>query len=107
VSAFPNALRAGRAPIELAPKGAGSMTFRIEAAELWDAVRVIARPSTPLAEVKQRALGEFFPNGAAAHEFVLKFRGWEILDENASLDDAGITDGSIVLLGDRRRRAVR
>jgi len=103
---FPNTLRSGRAVIELAPTGAGSVTFRIESAELLDAVRVTARPSTPVAEVKQRALLQFFPNDAP-HEYVLKFRGWEVLDENASLADVGITDGSIILLAIRRRQAVR
>ena len=40
-------------------------------------------------------------------DFVVKLRGWEILDEAASLADAGVIDGSILLLTYRRRRAVR
>jgi len=38
---------------------------------------------------------------------VLKLRGWEILDENASLAEAGVVDGSILLMTYRRRRPVR
>jgi hypothetical protein len=40
-------------------------------------------------------------------EFVMKLRGWEVLDESASLTDAGAIDGSIFLLTYRRRRPVR
>ena len=40
-------------------------------------------------------------------DFVVKLRGWEILDEGASLADAGVIDGSILLLTFRRRRPVR
>ena len=105
--AFPNALRSGGAPITIGQGGAGSITFRVEVAELWDAVRVTASANTTAAEVKQRALAAFFPNGAYAGDYVLKFRGWEVLDEHASLRDVGITDGSTFLLALRRRQAVR
>jgi hypothetical protein len=40
-------------------------------------------------------------------DFVFKLRGWEILDEVVSHADAGVIDGSILLLTHRRRRAVR
>ena len=50
---------------------------------------------------------ELFPNDASTEVFVLKLRGWEVLDERSSLKDAGVVDGSILLLAYRRRRAVR
>jgi len=106
-SAFPNALRSGRAPIVMGQTGAGAITFRVESAELWDAVRVSASPDASAAAVKERALAAFFPKGELAGDYVLKFRGWEILDENASLRDVGITEGSIILLAVRRRQPVR
>lgn len=104
---FTSQLRANRAAIALAAPGAGTITFRVEASDIWDAARVIARPETPVAEVKRRALAEFFPKEEHAGDYVLKFRGWEILDENAALGDVGIVDGSIVLLAVRRRLPVR
>jgi hypothetical protein len=100
-------LRSAGAPIMLGEPGAATITIRVESAELWDAVRVIAPPETVLAEVKQRAVVGFYPDNEYAENFVLKFRGWEILDENASLKDCGIVNGSILLLGYRRRRPVR
>ena len=106
-TAFPNTLRAGRPPIAVGQPGSGAITFRVGSAELWDAVRVTASRETPVSEIKRRALASFFPNDQYLHEYILKFRGWEMLDESASLADVGITDGSILLLAVRRRQAVR
>jgi hypothetical protein len=99
-------LRAGRQPLELAT-GAGAITIRVQAADLWDAVRVIARPDTAVSELKQRVVNEFFPGDEYVDDFVLKLRGWEMLDEQQSLKSGGIVDGSIVLLARRRRRPVK
>jgi hypothetical protein len=100
-------LRAGRAPIELALAGAGALMLRVQVAEMWEAVRVIAHANTTVAEVKSRVVAEFFPGHEFTDDFVLKLRGWEMLDEQLSLASAGIRDGAIVLLAYRRRRPVR
>jgi hypothetical protein len=47
-----------------------------------------------------------FP-GEHVGDFVLKLHGWEMLEENEPLGDAGIGNGSIVLIAYRRRRPVR
>lgn len=105
---FTTQLRANRPPVLIGGAAGGpAVTFRVESSDLWDAVRVVARQETPISEVKQGALANFYPDGAHAVEFVLKFRGWEILDEGAPLRDVGIGDGSILLLAIRRRRPVR
>ena len=104
---FATWLRTARPPIQLAEPGAGSITLRVEASDIWETVRVIARPETPVADVKRRIVTELFPNDASPEVFVLKLRGWEVLDERSSLKDAGVVDGSILLLAYRRRRAVR
>ena len=103
---FVGRLRSNRPPVELAPAGPDALTFRVQAAELWDAVRVTARPETSVGEVKARVL-DTFQRGAHVEEFVLKLAGWEMLDEDAPIGQSGIVNGSIVLLGDRRRRPVR
>jgi len=102
---FTTQLRTGRSPVVIAD-GADTIGFRVEASDIWDTVRVTARPDTAVAEVKQRVVAELFPTEHVA-DFVLKFRGWEILDENEALNNVGIVDGSIVLLAIRRRRPVR
>lgn len=106
-AAFVGQLRSGRPPVELAPAGADTLSFRVQAADEWDAVRVTARPETPVREVKERVLAVFHPGYQYHDDFVLKLRGWEMLDEGAPIGQSGVGNGSIILLGDRRRRAVR
>jgi len=106
VSAFVGQLRSNRPAIDIA-KGPGSITIRVEASDLWETVRVTASPSTTAMEVMERVVAALFPAGDLVADFVLKLRGWEVLDPRASLADVGVVDGSILLLAYRRRRAVR
>jgi hypothetical protein len=103
---FATQLRAGTT-IEIASPGAEAITIRVEASDLWETVRVVAAPATPVAEVKERVLAALFPNAQFADDFVLKLRGWEILNEHESLASAGVVNGAILLLAIRRRRPVR
>lgn len=103
---FTTQLRANRAPIEVAEAGTGAITIRVQAADIWETVRVIARPETPVAEVKRRVVADLFPN-QSVDDFVLKLHGWEMLEERESLSSAGVVNGSILLLAIRRRRPVR
>ena len=104
---FVRQLRSRRPPLELAQAGQESVNFRVQVAELWDAVKVTASPSMPVGELKQRALEVFFPGEAFAADYVLKLRGWEMLDETAPIGHSGVGPGAIVLLSQRRRRAIR
>lgn len=106
-TAFVRQLRSNGPAIELAPPGPNAIAFRVQVSEYWEAVRVVASPETTVREVKHRVLSAFFPGYEYDDEFVLKLHGWEILDESAPVGMAGIVNGSIVLLGDRRRRPVR
>lgn len=105
---FVSQLRARTSTIRLVPQGAaGAITIRVEMPEVWDAVRIVAAPREPLLTVKVRALEALFPEAELHSDFVLKFRGWDILDEASPLSDLGIENGSILLLTHRRRRPVR
>lgn len=104
---FVSQLRARTSTIKLAPGSAPSITIRVEMPEVWDAVRIVVSPREPLLTVKVRALEALFPEAEMHGDFVLKFRGWEILDEAAPLSDLDIVDGAILLLTHRRRRPVR
>ena len=103
---FVSQLRTKRAPIHLAEPGAGTITVRVEASDIWETVRVVALPDSSVADLKKRVISELFPADYLA-DFVLKLKGWEVLDETATLSSAGLIDGSILLLAYRRRRAVR
>jgi hypothetical protein len=83
------------------------LSLRVEMPEVWDALRVEAPASAPVLSVKLRALETLYPGGGPQDAFVMKLRGFEILDENASVMEAGAIDGSIFLLTHRRRRPVR
>lgn len=104
---FASQLRARRTTIRLAPEGARAITVRVEMPEVWDVVRFVVRPEEPALTIKQRALEALFPEAEFHADFVLKLRGWEILDEAAPLAEVGVANGSILLLTHRRRRPVR
>ena len=90
--------------------GAGdgdALHLRVQVAELWEALRVDTSGASTVGAVKNASLARFFPDGAAVTDYVVKLRGFEILDENASLSASGVRDGSTLLLSRRRRRPVR
>ena len=104
---FVTGLRSRRGTIDLSRTGEPAITVRVEMAEVWDTVRISVSPSEPVVSVKRAALDALFPSDEPPEEFVIKFRGWEILDEAESLAAAGAIDGSIFLLASRRRRPVK
>ena len=104
---FVTGLRSRASTIHLAQEGVDAITIRVEMPEVWDTVAIVVAPSEPVLAVKVRALEALFPEAQLHADFVVKLRGWEILDEAASLADAGVVDGSILLLTHRRRRPVR
>jgi hypothetical protein len=104
---FVAGLRTRSRTIDLARKGEQAILVRVELAELWDAVRISASPKEPVVTIKRAALEAMAAAEEQPEEFVMKIRGWEVLDEGASLEDAGAVNGSIFLLTHRRRRPVR
>ena len=93
--------------LDLARRGEPAITIRVELAEVWDTVRVSVSPNEPVVTVKRAALEAMGSDDDPTEEFVMKLRGWEVLDEGESVADAGAVDGSIFLLTHRRRRPVR
>lgn len=107
---FVSQLRARKSVIRLAPEGMGpgaAISIRVEMPEVWDTVAIVVAPKEPVISVKVRALEALCPEAAMHEDFVLKLRGWEILDQGAPLADVGVVDGSILLLTYRRKRPVR
>jgi hypothetical protein len=93
--------------LTLARPDSPSITVRVEMPEVWDTVRAVVSPDEPAAVLKMAALDALYPHGEPPDAFVMKLRGFEVLDENASLAALGAVDGSIFLLTFRRRRPVR
>jgi len=103
---FVTTLRTSRDPVRLARAGAPVFTIRVEVPERWDVSLIEASPETSVREVKEAALLDVSP-GADESAYVIKLRGFEVLDESVSLAGAGARNGSIFLLTHRRRRPVR
>ena len=104
---FVTQLRARPGVIRLGTDGQQRITLRVQQLEAWDMVRVETPSTEPVAAVKRAALAALQPNGVSPDAFVLKLNGFEVLDENASVADAGGKNGSTFLLTYRRRRPVR
>jgi hypothetical protein len=104
---FVTTLRSRKETLHVGVPGAGAITIRVEMAEVWDVVAISVVPSASVVDVKKAALAALYPESDHHEDFMLKLKGWEILDEQQSLSGAGVVDGSILLLTFRRRRAVR
>jgi hypothetical protein len=104
---FVNQLRARPGVVRLGDNGERRITVRVQSPEVWDLVRIEAPPSEPVLSVKAAALNALMPDAGPADAFVMKLNGFEVLDEGASLVDAGAKAGSTFLLTYRRRRPVR
>jgi len=109
VSAVVSGLRARPALVRLGTDGNASdaIIVRAQVPEVWDAVRIEASRSATVLELKRRALAELVPDAADAEAYVVKVRGFEVLDETVSLDEASLRDGSTLLITGRRRRPVK
>lgn len=103
---FASQLRASKT-IRLVPEGQPSITVRVQIPDIWDLRRFEVSPSEPVLTLKRRALDALIPDAELVEDFVMKLKGWEILDEQATLADAGATNGSTFLLTYKRRRPVR
>ena len=79
---------------------------RVMVQEIWDEIPFSLPSSTPLAELKRRAL-EIARIGRSAGEYVLKFRGAELTDESQSIAQAGIAPNGALIILPRHRRPVR
>lgn len=94
-------------PNTLRVAGGGDWMVRVQALEVWDTVRLETSPSATVREVKEQALAALMPDAAHPGEFMTKLNGAEVLDENMSLADAGVLNGSTLLVHYRRRQPVR
>jgi len=107
VNAVLNGLRARPGVLALGASAENAITVRVQMTELWDTLAVRCAPDTSVLALKQAALDAFMPFHQPTSDFVLKLRGFEVLDESAPLTVAGARDGSTFLLSYRFRRPVR
>lgn len=105
---FANSLRARPGVISIGESTAGDVVrFRVEMPAVWDVVRVDAQASDSVRTAKVYALNALMPDALFPDEFSVKLGGIEIFDESMSLAQAGVMDGSTLLVAHRRRRPVK
>ena len=104
---FVNTLRARGQTLSVGAPAADALTLRVQVPEVWDVVRVRAARGESVLEVKRAAAAALLPGDTDADDLVVKLNGFEVLDEGASLVDAGVKDGSTLLVTHRRRRPIR
>lgn len=100
-------LRAGADTIRLGALDAPAITIRVEMPAVWNVVRIVTPDTETVEAIKQCTLDELFPKAEFHEDFVIKLDGWEILNEHETLAEAGVRNGSILLLMHRRRRPLR
>ena len=103
---FVSTLRARRESVLLGSQDGETIDIRVEIPEIWDVVRIAASPSETVLAVKVAALAALDPRGDQ-RDYVMKLRGFEMLDEQHTLAEAGAKENSTFLLTHRRRRPVR
>ena len=92
--------------VRLAGPDEAVLTVRVTVPESWDTLRLEVAPSVTVRDVKHAALAEMLA-GAVPDEFVCKLAGFEVLDETQSVAEAGLRDGSTLLVTYRLRRPVK
>jgi hypothetical protein len=80
--------------------------IRVMVEDSWDQVTLDLQPAVTIAAAKQQALS-ITHTGRDAAEYLVKFRGAEIQNENQSLADAGIVANAALIVMPRWRRPVR
>jgi hypothetical protein len=106
-SALVNDLRSRPGVLALGADAPGAITVRVQMYELWDTVAVRCAPDTTVLALKKAVLDAFEQHDHPVEDYVLKLRGFEVLDEGVPVTVADARDGSTFLLAYRRRRPVR
>lgn len=108
-SAVVSSLRArpGLLTLGSSAESPSAITIRVSLPDLWDTIAVRCDSDTSVLAVKRAVLQEMGQLDHPAEDYVLKLRGFEVLDESAPVSVAGARDGSTFLLAYRRRRPVR
>jgi len=76
--------------------------------EVWDQVFLAVEPGMTVAELKRQALAQALKRASVQPEdYVVKFRGAQVLDESVTLAALGVVANSPLIILPARRQAVR
>lgn len=83
-----------------------TLPVRVMVEDAWDQVALDLPPATTVEEAKRRALKLTHVAGPA-EDYLVKFRGAEVLDESRTLEQTGVVPNASLIVLPRRRRPVR
>ena len=87
---------------------AAAMTVRMWVPDMWDVVRLDVTPDHTIAQLKadalERAMGK--SGRADPRNFVVKYRGALVSDENRTVGDLDLPDNAPMIVLPARRRPV-
>jgi hypothetical protein len=86
---------------------AASVRLRVTVTDVWDTVTLPAPPAMTIGEVKSRALVEATGRSLDPAAYVVKHRGAPVLDENRTVSDLGLGDGTPLIVLPARRLPAR
>lgn len=84
-----------------------TLPIRVRVQDVWDDVVLDLPSGTPLAEVKRRALSQARLGTANPDDYMVKYRGGEVLEERNSLAAEGVTRNGALIVMRRRRQPVQ
>ena len=82
------------------------LAVRVMVEDVWDEVSMALPSSTPLGDLKTLALRQAGVPGDAS-DYLVKYLGAELQDEDRSLGDAGVVPHATLVVLPRRRRPLR
>lgn len=81
---------------------------RVMVTDVWDQVLLAVEPATTAAELKRQALTQALKRDSLPlDDYVLKFRGAQVLDEFVTLGELGAGPNSAFVVLPARRQPVR
>jgi hypothetical protein len=86
---------------------ASTLSLRVTVVDTWDTVRLEVEPSTTVADVKRRALATATGRTVNADDYVVKYRGAQVLDERQTVAGVALPDGAPLVVLPGRRHPVR
>jgi hypothetical protein len=80
---------------------------RVMVTDVWDQVFLAVEPTTTVAELKRQALAQALKrSNLPLDEYIVKFRGAQVLDESTTLAPLGVVPNAAFIVLPARRRPV-
>ena len=83
-----------------------AIPVRVMVETAWDQVTLDLLPAATIADAKTRAL-TMTHAGGAPDDYLVKFRGAELFDEQRTLAETGVPANAALIVLSKRRRPVR